>query len=61
MVAAEIEGGTWVKGRHNRPKGFADDCEKYNVALLRGWRVLRFTADHVNDWSAVDMVQRALQ
>ena len=22
--------------------GFVADCEKYNVALIRGWHVLRF-------------------
>ena len=40
-VAIEIEGGVWSRGRHVRPKGFIDDCEKYNAATLNGWRVYR--------------------
>ena len=37
----EIEGGIWVRGRHNSPKGFIADAEKYLEAALCGWRVLR--------------------
>lgn len=36
-VALEVEGF----GRHFRPKGAIADCEKYNVALVAGWRVVR--------------------
>jgi very-short-patch-repair endonuclease len=44
-VFVEIEGGTWVGGRHVRPTGYARDCEKYNEAALNGWVGLRFTSD----------------
>ncbi len=53
MVAAEVEGGTWVQGRHVRPQGFEKDCEKYNAAAVLGWRVVRFTAAMVRDGRAV--------
>jgi very-short-patch-repair endonuclease len=43
-VAVEVEGGVFVRGRHNRPTGFINDCEKYNAAAVMGWRVLRFPA-----------------
>lgn len=45
QIAIELEGGTWNGGRHNRPAGYADDCEKYNRAALAGWLVFRFTSD----------------
>ena len=60
MLAVEVEGGTWSKGRHTRGRGFAADCEKYNEAALLGWRVLRFTGDMVDDWSALETVREAL-
>jgi len=42
-IAVEIEGGVFSRGRHTRPMGFIKDCEKYNMAALHGWRVLRYT------------------
>jgi very-short-patch-repair endonuclease len=56
-LALEIEGGTWVRGRHNRPGGFAKDLEKYNTATLMGWRLLRFTPAQVTDGTALALVQ----
>ena len=44
-IAVEIEGGVWSRGRHQRPKGFIADCEKYNRAAMDGWKVLRYTAE----------------
>ena len=46
-VAVEIEGGSWVGGRHANPAGMHNDCSKYNAATARGWRVLRFTGNHI--------------
>ena len=43
MVAIEIEGGVWTRGRHTRAAGYRKDCEKYNRAQLIGWTVLRYT------------------
>ncbi len=67
-LAVEIEG----RGRHQTFMGFAKDAEKYNAALLLGWRVLRYPAAFVKPsakrklWpgGAADMVEevrRALQ
>lgn len=49
FVGIEIEGGTWVRGRHTRPGGYSKDCEKYNTAAMAGLRVLRLTSDMVSD------------
>lgn len=56
LLAVEIEGGTWTGGRHTRGAGFENDCEKYAEAILRGWRVFRFTADMVTDWRGIKYV-----
>lgn len=59
-IAAEVEGGTHVGGRHTRGTGFAADCEKYNAAALRGWRVFRFTGDMVRNGMAIDVIEEAI-
>jgi very-short-patch-repair endonuclease len=43
----EIEGGIWVRGRHNSPRGFAADAEKYLEAALAGWRVIRLVDEQI--------------
>ena len=42
-VAIEIEGVTTEGGRHQRTKGYTNDCYKYNRAQILGWIVLRYT------------------
>jgi very-short-patch-repair endonuclease len=60
LLAVEVEGGGFSRGRHHRAAGFAADCEKYNAAALLGWRVLRFTPAMVEDGSAVEPIKHAL-
>jgi len=43
MIAVEVEGGVWSRGRHVRGAGYLADLEKYNAAVVMGWRVLRYT------------------
>lgn len=52
LILVEIEGGTFMGGRHTRPIGYAKDCEKYNYAAMLGWTVLRFTAPMLRDGRA---------
>jgi very-short-patch-repair endonuclease len=57
-LAIEVEGGIWKAGRHVRPKGYRADAEKYNAINLRGWTLLRFTTDMVEDGTAIAMLRR---
>lgn len=56
----EVEGGAWARGRHVRPKGFIGDCEKYSVAALHGWIVLRFVPQGAWLDEAVNQIKQAL-
>jgi very-short-patch-repair endonuclease len=59
-LVIEAEGGTWSGGRHTSGVGFRNDCEKYNLALEHGWRVLRFTSDMIGKGLAVEQIVRIL-
>ena len=43
-IAIEYEGIFSNKSRHTTISGYTEDCEKYNLAIANGWRVLRYTA-----------------
>lgn len=60
MLAVEVQGGVWSRGRHTRGQGYTNDCEKLNEAQILGWRVLYVTADQVNNGQALDWIQKAL-
>lgn len=59
-IGIEIEGGTWMNGRHSRGAGFERDCRKYNCAALDGWRVFRFTTLMVESGEAINDVLTAI-
>lgn len=42
-IAIEFDGGIFTFGRHVRGSAFAKDAEKSNLAILNGWRLLRYT------------------
>ena len=48
-VAIECEGLTYTGGRHQRPEGYSNDCEKYNEAAIQDWKVFRFTQAFMMD------------
>ena len=59
-LAVEIDGLTRDGGRHQRVRGYENDCEKLNEALLLGWRVLRFTQGQVKRGEAIAVAKKAL-
>lgn len=58
-LAVEVEGGTWVGGRHVNGAGFEADMVKYNELVLAGYALLRVSGQMVRDGLAVDYVKRA--
>jgi len=58
LLAVEVEGGIWTRGRHVSPQGFIKDCEKYNHAAARGWKVLRFGPNEVKSKEAIKFIKR---
>lgn len=60
-VAVEIQGGTWSGGAHGRGWGIERDCEKQNLAVLAGWRVLLFTGTMVHNGMSIAMLEKALK
>lgn len=61
MIGIEVEGGTWRNGRHTRGAGYEKDCEKYNAAVLLGWRVFRFTSGMVKSGEAIRVIEEAMK
>lgn len=59
-VAAEVDGGTYVAGRHTRGAAIESDAAKFSEASVCGWRLLRFTARMVASGRAVDLLERIL-
>lgn len=59
-VAVEVDGATWVGGRHTRGAGYRKDCEKLNEAILLGWKVFRVTSDMVKDGTAINTIMQAM-
>lgn len=58
--AVEEDGGVWTGGRHTRGAGVERDCEKYALAMLAGWRVLRVTTNQVKSGQALTWIERML-
>lgn len=50
-LAIEYEGIMGKKSRHTTIGGYTRDAEKYNLAQLEGWKVLRYTAKNYQQLS----------
>lgn len=62
-VALEVEGGIWMRGRgaHSRPQGIERDIEKYNAAVVLGWRVLRVVPTDLHRKITTDLLRQVLK
>ena len=59
-VGAEVQGGTWARGRHVQPVGYENDCQKWNAAQSLGWRLFLFTGRMLNADEAIPVLREAL-
>jgi very-short-patch-repair endonuclease len=60
-LVVEVEGGTWIQGRHNRGSSVEKDFEKYNALTLAGFSVLRFTTEMVQRGDAIETIMQVAQ
>lgn len=60
-LAVEVEGGSWVRGRHTTGSGFEEDCRKYAEAAILGWRLIRVTGHLIESGEALAFIERALK
>ncbi len=60
MLAVEVQGGIFVRGKHSRGVGQERDAEKLSRAAVLGWRVLIVTDRFVKSGEALQWIERAL-
>ncbi len=60
-IGIECEGAVFSGGRHTRGTGFTKDCEKYNMAVELGWKVLRYTGKMINSGEAFCQIRRIIE
>ncbi len=59
-LVVEVEGGSWIAGRHSQGRGFESDCVKGCELAVRGYRVLRVTGAMIESGVAIDYITRCL-
>ena len=61
-IALEIEGGVWLgnKSRHFSGVGILKDMEKYNLAAIKGWRLIRIDPSRQLSKYLIDTLQQVL-
>lgn len=53
----EVQGGTFSTGAHSTGTGISRDCEKLNLAVIAGWRVMHVTCDQIKSGMAIRHLQ----
>ena len=59
-LVVEVDGGSWVAGRHTRGAGFEADHERDALAMLHNWKVLRVTPKQVKSGIALTWIEGLL-
>ncbi len=61
LLAVEFQGGVWSRGRHTRPTGFTNDCEKFSCAASLGWRLMPVTYAQLRNGMLLACLTRAMR
>ena len=51
-ICIEYEGIYSEKSGHTSVSGYSDNCSKYNLATIGGWKILRYTAQNYMSFGA---------
>lgn len=61
-IAIEIEGGIWMghNGGHTNGIGYENNMKKYNMAVVAGWKVLRYSPETLRKrhWQIISDIRR---
>jgi hypothetical protein len=56
-LLVEVQGGTWVGGKHSRGPGQQNDAEKQNSAVVSGFTVLTVMPVHIKGGQALAWIE----
>lgn len=56
----EIQGGTYMRGRHVSGSGYDRDARKYNLAMISGWKVYLLTSTTATNVSWIEKIGKAI-
>ncbi len=57
-IVCEVQGGSFVAGRHSRGMGQIKDWEKLNLLALDGWKVIQVSPRQVQDGTLTGLLAR---
>lgn len=56
--AVEVDGAIFKIGGHTSGVGYTNDCEKFALATIDGWKIIRVTTGQVNQDLAIDWIKQ---
>lgn len=57
LFAVEVDGNVYGHSRHTSGTGFSKDCEKFALAAIEGYRVIRITSGQVNKGDGIGWIK----
>lgn len=55
--AVECEGGVYSGGRHVTGAGFTKDAEKYSLAAIEGYKIIRATSAQISSGDCLEWIK----